>query len=110
MSDLIFIGIKGAVIALDRGTGTEVWNTPLRGSDFVNVVLSDGDLYAATRGEVYSLDTATGHIRWRNPLKGRGWGMITIAGEGGGFNQVPPAAKRKRDQEAAASRAAAGGS
>ncbi len=107
-SNLVFIGIKGAVVALDRGTGTEVWKTPLRGADFVNVVFSDGDLYASTRGELYSIDPSTGHIRWRNPLKGLGWGLVTIASEGGHSDQLPAAYKHKRDREAAAAAGAAG--
>ena len=30
-SDLVFIGIKGSVIALNRGTGEQVWVTHLKG-------------------------------------------------------------------------------
>ena len=29
-SDLVFIGIKGSVIALDRATGQQVWATHLK--------------------------------------------------------------------------------
>jgi outer membrane protein assembly factor BamB len=106
-SNLIFLGIKGSVVALDRATGTEIWNTPLKGTDFVNVVLTEAGLYAATRGEIYCIDQATGHIRWRNPLKGLGWGLVTIAVEGGRGNQIPAAMKHRRDQEAAAAAGAA---
>jgi hypothetical protein len=52
-----------------RSTGAEVWRTDLKGSDFVNVALQDGDLYATAKGELFCLDPATGTIRWRNPLK-----------------------------------------
>jgi hypothetical protein len=45
-SSLIFIGMAGTVVALDRATGTEVWRSELKGNDFVNVALQDGDLYA----------------------------------------------------------------
>ena len=41
-TDLIFIGIKGSVIAIEAATGRQCWSTHLKGSDFVNVVL-DGD-------------------------------------------------------------------
>jgi len=105
-SNLIFLGIKGCVVAIDRATGTEVWSSSLKGTDFVNVVLTDGDLYAATHGEVYCLDQATGHIRWRNPLKGLGWGLVTIAAEGVRGSQAPALLKHRRDQEAAAAAAA----
>ena len=45
-SSLIYIGIAGTVVALDRATGAEVWRSDLKGNDFVNVALQDGDLYA----------------------------------------------------------------
>ncbi len=106
-SNLIFLGIKGSVVALDRATGTEVWNCALKGTDFVNVFLAEGDLFAATRGEIYCLDQATGHIRWRNPLKGLGWGLVTIAAEGMRGSQAPAILKHRRDQETAAAAATA---
>ena len=51
-SSLIFIGIAGTVVALDRSTGSEVWRSDLDG-DFVNVALQDGDLYATANGELF---------------------------------------------------------
>ncbi len=103
-TSLIYIGIAGTVLALDRATGREIWRTDLKG-DFVNVVLQDGDLYAAAKGELFSLDPATGNVRWQNKLKGLGRGLMTIAGS----NQtVVLSEKKRRDQanEAAAATAA----
>ena len=40
-SSLIYIGIAGTVVALDRTTGTEVWRSDLKGNDFVNVALQN---------------------------------------------------------------------
>jgi outer membrane protein assembly factor BamB len=100
-ANFVFIGIKGSVVALDRSTGSQVWITPLRGSDFVNIMLGDDELYAATKGELFCLDIATGHIRWRNPLQGLGWGLVSIAAPGGQGNQIALFGKRKRDQQAA---------
>ena len=37
-TSLIFIGIAGTVVALDRSTGQELWRTNLKGCDFTNVV------------------------------------------------------------------------
>ena len=48
--DTIFVGIKGTVVAIDRSTGKTLWKTDLKGADFVNVTLQDGDLLAACRG------------------------------------------------------------
>jgi outer membrane protein assembly factor BamB len=100
-TNLIFIGVKGTVVALDRATGSEVWRSELKGKDFVNVVLQDGDLYATTKGELFRLDPATGKIRWQNPLKGLGWGLITIAASGS-QQAVVMREKGQRDEAAAA--------
>jgi outer membrane protein assembly factor BamB len=81
VKSLIYLGIKGSVVALDRRTGVEYWRTALKGGDFVNVVYDHQAVYATARGEIFCLDPAIGSIRWHNPLKGMGWGMITIAGD-----------------------------
>jgi outer membrane protein assembly factor BamB len=78
--DLIYVGIKGTALALDRATGEEVWRTELKGSDFVNLVLDGGDLLASARGEIFCLDPTSGEIRWNNPLRGLGWGLAAFAG------------------------------
>ncbi len=93
-------------MALDRATGTQIWATTLKGAEFVNVVLSAGELYAAARGELFCLDQSTGYIRWRNPLKGFGYGLMTIAMEGATSNQTPVVQKRQKDKQAAAAAAA----
>src|SRR5271157_414846 len=98
---VIFIGIKGTVIAIDRATGKEVWRTPLKGGDFVNVVVEDGDLYAATKGELFCVDAATGRVRWHNQLKGLGLGLMTIAGAGD-QQAVVMHAKKRQDEAAVA--------
>jgi outer membrane protein assembly factor BamB len=99
-SNLLYIGINGTAIALDRATGQEAWRTPLKGSDFVNVALVDGDLYATTRGELFCLDAATGSIRWKNPLTGLGLGLISIASADG--QAVLLQEKRRQEQAEAA--------
>jgi outer membrane protein assembly factor BamB len=93
---LVFLGIKGTVVALERSTGREVWRTPLKGSDFVNLVLDDGALYATARGEIFCLDPATGAVCWRNPLRGMGRGLVTIATPGGS-SMVPMAQVHAED-------------
>src|SRR5215475_15134996 len=98
----LFIGIAGSVLALDRATGQEIWRTKLRSTDFVNVVLEDGALYAAARGEMYCLDPGTGEIRWKNPLTGLGWGLVTIASVSDSQSVVMREKKRSEDKSAAA--------
>ena len=97
---LLYIGVKGKALALDRATGAEVWRTELKGGDFVNVALVDGDLYASSRGELFCLDSATGNVRWHNPLKGLGLGLISIATPGG--QAVLMQEQRRREQAEAA--------
>ena len=99
---LIYLGIKGSVIALNSATGQEVWAKKLTGSDFVNVAFDGGDLLAATHGEVFCLHPQTGIIRWHNPLKGYGWGLVSIASAGFPGNPNLVLAEKRRQDEAAA--------
>jgi hypothetical protein len=46
---MLFIGIAGNVLAVDRATGQELWRVRRKGFDFVNVVLEDGDLISTWR-------------------------------------------------------------
>jgi len=104
-AQLVFIGIKGSVVALDRATGQQVWATHLKGSDFVNVAVQNGAILASCGGEVFCLDPLRGDALWHNPLKGFGTGLATIATEQnpGDGNAPVLAEKRRRDEEAAAS-------
>jgi outer membrane protein assembly factor BamB len=103
-SDLVFIGIKGSVVALNRATGQRVWATHLKGSDFVNVCLQNEAVLASCYGEIFCLDPLTGDARWHNPLKGFGTGLATIATERnlGSGNAPVFAEKRRQDEQAAA--------
>ena len=107
-SDLVFIGIKGSVLALNRATGQQVWATHLKGSDFVNVAVQNGAVLASCYGEIFCLDPLTGNALWHNRLKGFGTGLATIATERnpGDGNAPVLAEKRRRDEAAAASGAA----
>jgi outer membrane protein assembly factor BamB len=108
ISELVFIGIKGSVVALNRATGEQVWATPLKGVDFVNVVLQDDAILASCYGEVFCLDPITGETRWHNTLKGFGRGLATITTESCPETGNAPVMteKRRRDQQAASSAAA----
>jgi len=102
----VYVGIRGAVVALDRATGTIVWSTSLKGADFVTVAIGPNEVYAATRGELFCLEPATGQIIWHNPLKGHGTGLVTVAAAGLQTDQVAPSMRRRREQAAAAASAA----
>ena len=103
-SELVFVGIKGSVIALNRATDEQVWDRHLKGSGFVNVVLDAGRVLATTSGELFCLEPTTGQVMWHNPLKGFGLGLATIATESAPRGDVSAAMaeKKRQDEEAAA--------
>lgn len=77
-TQLIYVGINGHVLALDRTTGAERWRTRLKRSTFVHLVGDDRRLYATAAGELFCLDAVSGSILWQNPLKGMGLGLTSI--------------------------------
>ncbi len=107
-SELVFVGIKGSVVALNRSTGEQTWVTHLKGSSFVNVVLDAGRILATTYGEIFCLDPRSGQVMWHNRLTGFGLGLATIATESApqGNATGVMAEKRRQDEEAAAAVAA----
>lgn len=107
ISDLVFIGIKGSVVALNRATGQQVWATHLKGYDFVNVVLEDRAILASCCGEIFCLEPLTGNALWHNRLKGFGTGLATITTEHNQGDGSAPVSVEKNRREAAASAAAA---
>jgi outer membrane protein assembly factor BamB len=108
-SDLVFIGIKGSVVALNGFTGEQVWATHLKGLDFVNVVLQNEVVLASCRGEIFCLNALTGQGLWHNRLKGFGTGLATIVTEHSLGSSIVPllAEKHRRDAQAAAAGAVA---
>jgi outer membrane protein assembly factor BamB len=100
---LIYVGVKGSVVALDSSTGVQVWTRKLKGSQFVNVAFRAGEIFAATSGEVFCLDAQTGDVRWRNPLKGFGYGLVSMAGHNLNASQFQVLAEKQQQDEAAAS-------
>ena len=102
-SNMVVIGVKGTVVAVDRDSGETLWRTDLKGSDFVNVMLDEGDIFAASKGRLYRLDASSGEIRWCNDLPGLGWGIVAIAGAS---QAAAVEEKRRRDAQAAAAASA----
>lgn len=106
-SKIIYLGIKGSVIAMNAATGEQLWTVHLKSSNFVNVVLDGDNLYATTQGEIFCLDPQTGEGRWHNELKGFGWGLISTAGEGINASPSLLLAELKRQQDQRSSSSAA---
>jgi outer membrane protein assembly factor BamB len=100
-SSKVFLGVHGEVVALDRGTGQQLWSTKLAGGDFVNLMLDDDRIIATTKGKAFCIDAATGQLLWRNDLPGLGLGLVSIATASGSTPSGPPSQKRRQDEAAA---------
>ena len=77
LAQLIFVGLNGYALALDRDTGEIVWSNSSMHSGYVTLLLDGDRLIASTNGYIYCLDPLTGDILWHNPLKGFGMGAPT---------------------------------
>ena len=108
--DLLFVGIKGSVVALRRDSGVQVWSTKVGGT-FVNVILDNEKLLAASSGEIFCLDALSGRQLWHNPLRGYGLGLVTMAATGLPASSTPVLGEkmRQQQQQAAAAGAASAG-
>src|SRR5437667_11380179 len=88
---LIFVGLNGYALALDRHTGEIVWSNSQMKSGYVTLLLDGDRLIVSTNGYIYCLDPLTGEILWNNPMSGYGLGaptaLVSVRGQG---NQVLP--------------------
>ena len=76
--EILYVGVRGHVIAYEKSTGRQLWATPLKSSQFVNVILDGNRLFAHTYGELFALDAITGRLLWRDGLKGYGYETATL--------------------------------
>jgi outer membrane protein assembly factor BamB len=77
LDKLIFVGLNGYALALDRDTGEIVWSNNEMKSGYVTLLLDGDRLIVSTNGYIYCLDPLTGAILWHNPLSGYGMGTPT---------------------------------
>ena len=77
---MLFVGFNKRVAALDRDTGTILWQWEApQGSGFVSLLLEDNRLFVAVNGYTYCLDATNGQQLWLNPMKGFGVGTTSLA-------------------------------
>ena len=109
LSDLLFIGIAGSVVALNKANGRQAWATRLKGYGFVNVAVQDDRVLATVYGEAFCLEPMTGRILWHNPLKGFGRGLAGIAAAGSPCSGNPAGIVEQqiRDEQTSAAAATA---
>ena len=81
LSRILFVGGFGYVTAMDKLTGEEVWRTSLPGTGyrFVNLLIEDGAVFAASGGRLFSLSPDNGEIRWQNYMPGLGYDCFALA-------------------------------
>ena len=77
IEQLIFIGLNGYALALDRDTGELVWSNSEMKSGYVTFLLDGDRLIVSTNGYIYCLNPLTGDILWNNPMTGYGMGSPT---------------------------------
>ena len=82
MDDMLYLGVKGSVVGIERKNGREVWRAHLKGGGFVTVVVDEDVVFAHTGGELFCVDKKRGEVLWHNPLRGLGYGLAMIGIEG----------------------------
>jgi outer membrane protein assembly factor BamB len=85
VEQLIFVGLNGYALALNRDTGEVVWSNNKLKSGYVTLLLDGDRLIVSTNGYIFCLDPLTGEILWNNPLKGYGIGspaaLLSVRGQ-----------------------------
>jgi outer membrane protein assembly factor BamB len=85
INQLVFVGLNGYAVALDRNTGEIVWSNNQMKSGYVSLLLDGDRLIVSTNGYIYCLDPLTGEILWNNPLRGYGMGapasLVSVRGQ-----------------------------
>jgi outer membrane protein assembly factor BamB len=77
-ADVVYIGIKGHVVAVAAVSGEELWRTKVKRSTYITICVQPNAIYAGASGHLFCLDPSTGAIRWENRLPGLGTGLITF--------------------------------
>jgi outer membrane protein assembly factor BamB len=108
VDQLVFVGLNGYALALDRDTGEIVWSNNDMKSGYVTLLLDGDRLIVSTNGYIYCLDPLTGQILWNNPLSGYGSGAPTslLSVRGQSSQTVVQQAAAARAASAAAAAAA----
>jgi len=110
INELVFVGLNGKVVALNRDTGDEVWKwePTTRGHQGFVALVVDGDrLVVSDNGYIYCLEATTGRQLWHNPLTGYGTGIAVVATAASSSGQFAAGAAALAAQQAASAAGAA---
>jgi outer membrane protein assembly factor BamB len=72
IDQLVFVGLNGYALALNRDTGEIVWSNNELKSGPVTLLLDGDRLIVSTGGYMFCLNPLTGEALWSNPLTGYG--------------------------------------
>jgi outer membrane protein assembly factor BamB len=86
IEQLVFVGLNGYAVALDRDTGEIVWSNNDLKSGYVTLLLDGDRLVVSTNGYIFCLDPLTGQVLWNNRMSGYGSGtptaLVSVRGQG----------------------------
>ena len=88
IDDLIFVGLNGYALALNRITGEEVWRNNQLNSGFTTLLLDGDRLIVSTNGYLYCLNPLNGEMIWENALSGLGTGITDLISTRGQSSQT----------------------
>lgn len=105
IDQLVFVGLNGYAVALDRDTGEVVWSNNELKSGYVTFLLDGDRLIVSTNGYIFCLDPLTGQVLWNNPMRGYGSGTPTslISARGQSSQTVVQQAAQASARQAASS-------
>ena len=118
VQDLVFVGGRNLVVALDRYDGTEVWKWKalsgkgfwgsLSSPSFVSIALDGDRLIVASPKRIWCLDPLTGEEVWRSEGVSFGLGSYPVVAGAASSGQASSAAAGAAAAQAAAAAAAGG--
>lgn len=103
LDDLVFVGLRGYVVALHRDTGGVVWSNNNLKSGYTTLLLDGDRLIVSTNGYLFCLDPFTGGMLWEQPLTGYGVGIASLASLRGTVNPFEAMAAAAAAQAATSS-------
>jgi hypothetical protein len=96
---LLYVGIKGRVLALNRASGEIVWEGRMTGGQMVTLLVDGDQVFATASGEVFAFNAITGEMLWHNSLPGMGLNLASLATTAGSSSALLQQARLKQQQD-----------
>ena len=72
----------GEMVAVNQGTGTVAWDTPLPSSPYGAATVTNDIVFTTTfKGDLYALDAATGAILFKTPMSAGSNAPVAVDGD-----------------------------